>query len=267
MIPYYVYKITLKSTGQYYFGSRFKHTKSNIQPENDIWIRYFTSSKYIKKLIFEFGINEFAVEILKKDINHDIIFWAEQELIAIHFSDSLLMNKHYKDKNTGQKVFSFSGMTHTDEFKLEQSNRKKKLYKEHPDRKNSVVWTEEMIEQARERQTTFWLDNPDKLVDMKQKKIKFSTENPDIAINQGLKLKAKHLANPELLDDYRKRAIKQHADKPQLPPFICIETSQIFTSLAEAGRTLDIHYTCIGKVLNGKSLSTRGYTFKYLGGS
>lgn len=43
----------------------------------------------------------------------------------------------------------------------------------------------------------------------------------------------------------------------------CIETGQVFNSIAEAGRTLQIDASSIGKVCRGKLAKVKGLTFKY----
>lgn len=56
----YGYRVTLKSTGDYYIGIR---TAKNCEP-SDLWNTYFTSSKIIKKLIEQNGTDAFDIEIL-----------------------------------------------------------------------------------------------------------------------------------------------------------------------------------------------------------
>jgi hypothetical protein len=59
-IPY-TYKLIFKPTGQYYFGVRW----ANGCNPNDLWVKYFTSSKHIKKLIKEYGKDSFIVKVTK----------------------------------------------------------------------------------------------------------------------------------------------------------------------------------------------------------
>lgn len=47
-------------------------------------------------------------------------------------------------------------------------------------------------------------------------------------------------------------------------PIICIETGQIFESIREAGKFLNIDRTCISRVLNGLQKTASSYTFKYI---
>jgi hypothetical protein len=57
----YTYLIECIPTNQYYYGVRFA---KNCLPE-ELWVTYFTSSKYVKKLIKEHGIEQFKVKIRK----------------------------------------------------------------------------------------------------------------------------------------------------------------------------------------------------------
>lgn len=58
---YYTYLLHHKPTNKFYYGVKFS---KNSNPE-DFWKRYFTSSKYIKQLIREFGEDSFEYEIRK----------------------------------------------------------------------------------------------------------------------------------------------------------------------------------------------------------
>lgn len=61
----YFYVIEFLETGQYYAGSRYtkKLTEANIN--NDLWKRYFTSSKIIKMLVKIFGKDAFTIKKIK----------------------------------------------------------------------------------------------------------------------------------------------------------------------------------------------------------
>jgi hypothetical protein len=63
----YTYLITCLKNNQHYYGVSFK---ANTKPE-DLWTTYFTSSKQVKKLIKEFGVDSFKVEVRKifNDVN------------------------------------------------------------------------------------------------------------------------------------------------------------------------------------------------------
>lgn len=71
-IPY-TYKLIFKPTGQYYYGVRYA---IGCNP-NDLWDKYFTSSKHVHKLIKEYGLSSFIIKITKtfnnkfEAINHE----------------------------------------------------------------------------------------------------------------------------------------------------------------------------------------------------
>ena len=56
----YTYLIKHKPTGQVYYGFRSANT---VAPEEDLWKRYFTSSKKIQQLVEETGADSFTVEV------------------------------------------------------------------------------------------------------------------------------------------------------------------------------------------------------------
>lgn len=58
---FYTYFLTHLPTGLKYYGVR----KSSLPPENDLWIRYFSSSQRVKQLINEYGKDSFTFEIRK----------------------------------------------------------------------------------------------------------------------------------------------------------------------------------------------------------
>lgn len=109
--PGYVYKLTNKETKEYYFGSRVANIKLKRSPEKDLWIHYFTSSKNIKRMIEEHGAQMFIAEIIFTHTDRDEVYWHEQNLIKSHIQDSMCLNKHYKDRESGQKIWSTHGKT------------------------------------------------------------------------------------------------------------------------------------------------------------
>lgn len=104
-ILYYVYKVTCKSTGEFYYGYRTNHVKHNRQPEDDIWIKYFTSSFTIRDLIEKYGKDNFCAEIVFKSPDLDECYWFEQERIKENINDQLLLNHYYMDKALGHRRF------------------------------------------------------------------------------------------------------------------------------------------------------------------
>jgi len=94
MILPYVYKLIHKETEQYYFGYRSKNVSLGIKSEDDLGIKYFTSSRIIRKCFIEYNY-EVIAEFFNKDDAYDF----EQDLIREHWGNPLLINKHYHSKD------------------------------------------------------------------------------------------------------------------------------------------------------------------------
>ena len=103
-IPAYVYKITCHPTGQFYYGFRESNIKKGRMPINDLWVYYFTHSKLVRKFINQYGKDSFLTEILYQGSAEEA-FWKEQENIKIEWKNPLLLNKQFKDKDKGHKIF------------------------------------------------------------------------------------------------------------------------------------------------------------------
>jgi hypothetical protein len=69
----YCYHLYNKETKQHYYGVKWSN---KVAPESDLWIKYFGSSKRVKKLIEQYGKDSFEVEIRK-------IFTDEDRSVAI----------------------------------------------------------------------------------------------------------------------------------------------------------------------------------------
>lgn len=101
-IPY-TYKLIFKPTGQYYYGVRYA---KGCNP-NDLWDKYFTSSKHIHKLIKEYGLNSFIIKITKTFNN---------KIDAINHEHSVLTrtkanrNGKFINKTISKALFSNEGL-------------------------------------------------------------------------------------------------------------------------------------------------------------
>jgi hypothetical protein len=74
----YTYLVKSKITNKVYYGVRWG---DKTKPENDLWSKYFTSSKHIKQQIKEFGKESFIFEIRKVFANkQEAIQWEETVL-------------------------------------------------------------------------------------------------------------------------------------------------------------------------------------------
>ena len=127
MFEAYVYKVTNKITGQFYHGSRANNIAKERTPEEDLWKFYFTSSKVVKRLLEEYGIDSFIVEILYKDVDYDKCFWKEQQLIVENKGNPLRLNKAYINPETGSKILtSFNETANEKEARLQKMSNSKK---------------------------------------------------------------------------------------------------------------------------------------------
>lgn len=97
MILPYVYKLIHKETGKYYFGYRSKNVLLGNHSEEDLGIKYFTSSGVIKNNFSEYN-SEILAEFYTKEDAYDF----EQDLIREHWGNELLINKHYHGKDRAQ---------------------------------------------------------------------------------------------------------------------------------------------------------------------
>lgn len=105
---FYVYMVTCILTGQFYIGSRTNKSVTTINPEDDLWIRYFTSSKDVKQLIKNHGAESFRTSVLLTDLDVDRIYWHENLLISQNINHPSCINKFYVDRISGKK-FSTAG--------------------------------------------------------------------------------------------------------------------------------------------------------------
>lgn len=120
----YTYFVKNKITNQFYYGSR----KTDRLPADDLWIKYFTSSKVVKALIKEFGSNSFDIQIIEYSTNYDKCYWLEQALIKENISQELCINRHYIDPISGNNKFSTAGIPCSQETKdkISEQNTGKK---------------------------------------------------------------------------------------------------------------------------------------------
>lgn len=126
MILPYVYKLTNKTTGEFYFGYRSKNVTLGLSSGQDLGYSYFTSSKHIKPIF-----NQFNYEIIAEFYSANDAYDFEQELIKDNFSSTLCLNGHYQKSNekgrwknsghTEETKRKMKGRTRTDEFKQHRS--------------------------------------------------------------------------------------------------------------------------------------------------
>lgn len=59
----YTYLIKHIPSGMVYYGVRWKNVRMGLSPEEDLWNVYFTTSKLVKNLINQYGVDSFEYEI------------------------------------------------------------------------------------------------------------------------------------------------------------------------------------------------------------
>lgn len=128
-IPAYVYYIRHIPSGKFYYGSRYKHITHNIKPDEDLWKRYFTSSKEILKLIEQSGKDSFEYKIIYTNVDTNKCFEYEQNIIKEYITDPLCVNKRYFDSNKGSTVFCIFGKTLSSKGKPKSEETKNKMRK------------------------------------------------------------------------------------------------------------------------------------------
>jgi group I intron endonuclease len=153
----YTYHLFCIPTQQHYYGVRWGN---KVSPEKDLWLKYFSSCKKIKKLVKEHGKENFVFEIRKifeHESREDAIVlareWEERVLLrlnvlnrsdwlnncigkAIYNETSPLKGKP-KSEETKRKLSEAKkgkpGKPHSEEHKQKQSKAKKKYWDEHPE--------------------------------------------------------------------------------------------------------------------------------------
>ena len=97
----YVYQLTHKETGQFYFGYR----EANKIPSNQDLPTYQTSSKKIKEMEFK----NFDWMIIAEFFDGNSAYDFENRLIEEHIKNPLCLNKSYTKE--GNRKFSIAGRT------------------------------------------------------------------------------------------------------------------------------------------------------------
>lgn len=151
---YYVYKITNKNTNEFYIGGR----GCKIDPINDLGVKYFSSSKILKKMISNLGIESFTFIILNdKYTTWKECYDSEQYMIHSEWGNPLLINKSCY---FGKKDFGII----SDEIKNKISSTSKKMW-QNPEIVDKIIesqkksWSEKRKkEQSIRLKTDFWTD-------------------------------------------------------------------------------------------------------------
>ena len=123
----YVYKLTHKTTGHFYFGYRERNVGANRCAKDDLGIHYFSGSEKIK----EIGFENFNYEIICECDSDSRAYDIEQVLIMLNFNNPLNLNGFYINIFAGKKRFkTYKGQGKGLKRTQEQTDRRKKLFKE-----------------------------------------------------------------------------------------------------------------------------------------
>ena len=123
---YYIYSIKNLDNNKFYIGSRTNKCMLNRKPEDDLGIKYFSSSKD-KELRQAIKNNNVKYTIIKKYNDAKECWLAEQKLILLYwkfFGKDMSYNHHYIN-HIGEKIFSTFGKHHTKETKEKISKKGK----------------------------------------------------------------------------------------------------------------------------------------------
>ena len=133
MIEAYVYRITNNITNQFYFGYRYRNQTLGVEPENDLWIKYFTSSNRIKKYIKTYGKDSFTVSIIYRNIDSVKCWQKEQFEIQKEWNNPLLLNgKYHSPDNPKIEIFRrVNFLSETTRQKMSNAGKGRPKTKEH----------------------------------------------------------------------------------------------------------------------------------------
>lgn len=186
----YTYLIKFIPTCQVYYGVR---TANKVSPKDDLWKRYFTSSKIVKQLIEKYGMESFEFEIRRTFDNPEKArIWEENVLKRMKVvRDNKWLNRtdrrsfdHSEEalENLKQTCLKRYGVEYSS-----QSKRVKEKAKQTCLNKYGVPYTSQ-IKESREKMKQTCLEkygfkNPAQVEEVKEKKIqtcleKYNCENP-----------------------------------------------------------------------------------------
>lgn len=134
----YTYIITHISTGVHYYGVQYKST---AVPE-DLGVKYFSSSKILKKLIKEEGIENFTFQVRQIfDTKEEALNWERKFLTRVDAANSPMWFNLRNGSGNNSGGYSLSKVTRQRMSKPKSESHKKKL-KEHLDNKRKIPeWT------------------------------------------------------------------------------------------------------------------------------
>lgn len=115
----YTYLIRCIPTGQIYYGVRYGN---RVKPEEDLWVKYFTSSKRVKELIQTHGKTSFDFEVRK-------VF--ESTEAAIDWERRVLERSVFTEMWLNRNVAGAIKMSAADRSALSRRNKGRRLSDQH----------------------------------------------------------------------------------------------------------------------------------------
>lgn len=97
----YTYYIKHRPSGKRYYGVR---TANRVEPVEDLWKRYFTSSRHVKRLIEEDGIDSFEVQVRRQFTDPKSAHaWEDRFLRRVNaLNDDMWINRRVGNKYSEQ---------------------------------------------------------------------------------------------------------------------------------------------------------------------
>lgn len=253
---YYIYKITEKTSGKFYIGAR----GSNKKPDEDLGIKYFSSSKKVKNLISEIGIENFTFEIINDTYSSwEKAYGDEQFIISKNIENPLNMNKacYYRKKDFG--VISEESKKIISQKSLSMWSDEEKSKKIIENQKKS--WTEERRKKYSEMMANLWT------VERKENHSKKLKGHPGHKKLKGIKKPegfgekiSERLKGLEKSEDHRKKISEARKGKvyPHLRKLASEKIEEIQIKIAEGknksdlSKEYDVSLSMIYKIKNGK---------------
>ena len=140
----YTYLVKFKPTGQCYYGARFKNVRLGINPEDDLMIKYPTSSNDINNLILQYGLEAFEWEVRRTfDTPEQATAWETRVLKRCKVLES---NKWFNGNIAGYIIPTEESRKKISDYhkdKPKSEDHKQKLSKSQKGKPKNYVQTEE----------------------------------------------------------------------------------------------------------------------------
>lgn len=127
----YTYLVGWSMINKWYYGVR---TAKTANPK-DLWVSYFTSSKFVKEIRNQFGEPD-VVEVRKTfSCKNQALIWEQRVLTRLNAAE----NKNWLNKHNGGKNFSTAGKTWEEILGEEKSKKMRLIRKNQPRNFNGLL--------------------------------------------------------------------------------------------------------------------------------